>query len=153
MRLRLSGTEQGLTTYVSTQISGSRKPRIGSRIFNQYLPDFPHLEGSEPTFPSNNHKVWEASNISLANYLDIIHEQRILDTALDAMSKRIDGDTTEFYLSRQASIKGKVAFPVGENNEPWRGNYSEDKWPEFSSMVGGSNLARWKRDDTKVNWR
>ena len=69
------------------------------------------------------------------------------------MSKRIDGDTTEFYLSRQASIKGKVTFPVGENNELGGSNYSEDKWPEFGSIVGGSNLARWKRDDTKVNWR
>ena len=116
MRLRLSGTEQGLTTHVSTQISGAESPELVRESLINIFPDFPHLEGIEPTFPSNNHKVWEASNISLANYLDIIHEQRILDTALDAMSKRIDGDTTEFYLSRQASIKGKVAFPVGENN-------------------------------------
>ena len=68
------------------------------------------------------------------------------------MSKRIDGDTTEFYLSRQASIKGKVAFPVGENNE---------LGGVIIVRISGPNLVQWLeaatwhdgRDDTKVNWR
>ncbi len=50
--------------------------------------------------------------------LDLVLEQaakhRILDTALDAMTMDLEGDTTTFSLSRQAAFVGKVAFVVDE---------------------------------------
>ena len=33
------------------------------------------------------------------------------------MSKSLNSDSTTFYILRQASIRGKVAFPVGDVNE------------------------------------
>jgi predicted RNA binding protein with dsRBD fold (UPF0201 family) len=41
-----------------------------------------------------------------------MHEQRILDTALDAMTVSFEGSKTQFSLLRQAAIVGKVAFPL-----------------------------------------
>lgn len=134
MRIRLSGTEQGLTTHVSTFLTGADSPELVRESLLNIFPDFPVVHGEEPKFPSNQELLWEASNISLVNYLDIIHEQRISDTALDAMSHRLDGDSTEFYLSRQASIKGKVAFPVGDNNE---------LGGVIAVRISGSGLAQW----------
>ena len=42
--------------------------------------------------------------------LELLSEQRILDTALDAMSLNLQGSSTLFLLSRQAALSRKVAF-------------------------------------------
>jgi hypothetical protein len=42
--------------------------------------------------------------------------QRILDTALDAMTMNLEFDTTVFDLSRQAAMAGKVAFALEDVN-------------------------------------
>lgn len=117
MRLKLSGTEQGLTTIVSTTISGAESPDLVKESLIHIFPDFPNQASTEPIFPSENMIVWEAENISLATFLDAIHEQKILDTALDCMSKNLNSDSTSFFILRQASIRGKIAFPVGDINE------------------------------------
>lgn len=53
-----------------------------------------------------------------AESLDLVIEgaakQRILDTALDAMTLELVGDSTSFSLSRQAAFANKVAFVVEE---------------------------------------
>ena len=51
-------------------------------------------------------------NLSLAVFLQQLHEQRILDTALDAMSRNMDGETTVFEIGRLAAVAGKIAFPI-----------------------------------------
>jgi predicted RNA binding protein with dsRBD fold (UPF0201 family) len=43
-------------------------------------------------------------------FLEMLGKQRILDTALDAMSQNLRRNSTSFLLSRQAALKGKVAF-------------------------------------------
>ncbi|MEE2812092.1 MAG: hypothetical protein VX320_02625 [Candidatus Thermoplasmatota archaeon] len=48
--------------------------------------------------------------------VEALAQQRILDTALDAMSMNIEKNTTWFLISRQAAIASKVAFILeGEN--------------------------------------
>ena len=108
----------------------------------QLFPDFPEQAAIEPSFPSENLVSWQAENISLATLLDAIHEQRILDTALDYMSKSLNSDSTTFYILRQASIRGKVAFPVGDVNELGGVLKIEISGPNLESMVRSSNLAR-----------
>ncbi len=53
-----------------------------------------------------------------AESLDLVIEgaakQRILDTALDAMTLELVSDSTSFSLSRQAAFANKVAFVVEE---------------------------------------
>lgn len=42
--------------------------------------------------------------------IETAREQRILDTALDAMALNLNEGSTAFLLSRQAALSGKVAF-------------------------------------------
>jgi predicted RNA binding protein with dsRBD fold (UPF0201 family) len=42
----------------------------------------------------------------------MLHTQRILDTALDAMGRHFKGNTTVFQIARQAALSSKVAFPL-----------------------------------------
>lgn len=134
MRLKLSGTEQGLTTVVSTTISAADSPELVRESIIHLFPDFPEQTATEPIFPSQNLVSWQAENISLATLLDAIHEQRILDTALDYMSKGLNSDSTTFYILRQASIRGKVAFPVGDINE---------LGGVLKIEISGPNLEQW----------
>ncbi len=52
---------------------------------------------------------------SLDNLLSLLRENRILDTALDAMAMQSDEEGTIFSLSRQSASIGKVSFVLGEN--------------------------------------
>ena len=78
----------------------------------------------------------EAASIQacLESLVQQLHEQRILDTALDAMSMNIDGNSTTFHVSRQAAVAGKVAFPI-PGDEPLGG--------VFSITVTGEGLEDW----------
>ena len=51
-----------------------------------------------------------SEGVSPEHFLELLGGQRILDTALDAMSLNIHGDSTTFLISRQAALSGKVAF-------------------------------------------
>ena len=51
---------------------------------------------------------------SLDYLLELARDQRILDTALDAMSMGIEGDFTLFSVSRQAAMAGKLSFVLEE---------------------------------------
>ena len=66
----------------------------------------PHLK---PKFGQQIDIFWSHENISL-NLLTKLREQAILDTALDAMSINLEGDSTTFEILRQASLNGKIAF-------------------------------------------
>ena len=68
----------------------------------------PQLGSASNTELSNGASLWRPSKK--------LHEQRILDTALDSMSLLLENNQTKFRLSRQA-IVGEVAFPL-PNEEP-----------------------------------
>ena len=51
---------------------------------------------------------------SLDSLLESARNQRILDTALDAMSMRLEDDSTIFSVSRQGAIAGKLSFVLEE---------------------------------------
>jgi predicted RNA binding protein with dsRBD fold (UPF0201 family) len=54
--------------------------------------------------------IWRFEEIDLSAFLEQIEKQRIMDTALDAMALDLSADSTQFSLSRQAALAGKVAF-------------------------------------------
>tara|TARA_B100000029_G_scaffold200612_1_gene198937 strand:+ start:3099 stop:3608 length:510 start_codon:yes stop_codon:yes gene_type:complete len=53
---------------------------------------------------------------SLDSLVELAREQRILDTALDAISMRLEGDFTVFSVSRQAAMAGKLSFVLEERS-------------------------------------
>ena len=66
--------------------------------------------------------------------MKLLHKQRILDTALDAMSKNLQDRTTVFELSRQAALAGIVSFPL-PNEIPLGG--------VFTVTLVGDDLNDW----------
>ena len=101
---------------ISTVIRPHEDP---SRVVESIRGLFPDWEpGAIPDvseFPQTRSEFrLEGTSESLDTLLETARDQRILDTALDAMSMRIEGDFTEFTISRQASIVGKLSFVLEE---------------------------------------
>ena len=80
------------------------------------FPDWmPNAEPENSAFPQRRLAViLEGASDSIETLLESARDQRILDTALDAMSMRLEGDYTEFSISRQASMAGKLSFVLEE---------------------------------------
>jgi predicted RNA binding protein with dsRBD fold (UPF0201 family) len=51
-------------------------------------------------------------DLSMNEFLLLLHKQQILDTALDSMSRELSSDKTHFEILRQAAISGKIAFNI-----------------------------------------
>ncbi len=90
-------------------------------------------------FPSKRDAV---RLVGQAQTLNVIIEgatkQRILDTALDAMTLDLDGDSTTFSLSRQAALANKISFVVDER--PIGGN--------IDVTLTGNDLSLWLEQET-----
>ena len=134
-RLRLTGVGEGFSTRITTLLRGVDSPAKVLQALQCLFPDAerPELE-DEPTLGQPVNAAWEFKDVSLGAFLQQLHEQRILDTALDAMSMNIDGNSTTFQVSRQAAVAGKVAFPI-PGDEPLGG--------VFSITVTGEGLEDW----------
>ena len=111
-RLRLTGVGEGFSTRITTSLRGVDSPAKVLQALQCLFPDAerPELE-DEPTLGLPVNAAWEFKDVSLGAFLQQLHEQRILDTALDAMSMNIDGDSTTFHVSRQAAVAGRWRFP------------------------------------------
>jgi predicted RNA binding protein with dsRBD fold (UPF0201 family) len=78
------------------------------------------------------------SSDSLNTLLKAIRNQRILDTALDAMTLELDGGSTGFSLSRQAALAGKASFVIG----------GRGMGGEMRIGLTGEDLADWLEQQT-----
>ena len=134
-RLRLTGVGEGFATRIITSLSGVDSPTKVLEALQQLFPEAtrPALE-TEPSLGHPVNAVWEFEDVSLATFLHQLHEQRILDTALDAMSMSMDGNTTTFRVARQAAVAGKIAFPI-PGDAPLGG--------VFSITITGEGLEDW----------
>ena len=126
---------------LSTKIRPHEDP---IRVVESVLRMFPEWVSDsvlEPnTFPqSRKNVVLEGECETLDNLLDSARDQRILDTALDAMSMNMRGDSTNFSISRQAAMAGKLSFVLEER--PLGG--------EIEVGIVMEGLAEWLE---KVTW-
>ena len=81
-------------------------------MFSDWIPD---VIPSNTDFPNDRSAVMmTGSSESLDTLLEATKNQRILDTALDAMTMELDGGSTGFSLSRQAALAGKASFVISE---------------------------------------
>jgi len=119
--LRLNGVNENLRILIETELRGADSPQKVKQAVLAIFPEFPRENASdEPTLGKASNETWSAEQISLETFLKLLHDYRILDTALDAMTVNFDGQKTQFRLLRQAAIAGKVAFPL-PNEQPLGG--------------------------------
>ena len=134
-RLRLSGKGEGISIIISTRVSGADSSEKVREALHHLFPDAAdEIPMQEPEFGKGTDVSWQFQDPSMTTFLGALHDQRILDTALDAMSKNLDGDSTAFELSRQAAAAGKVAFPI-PGDSPLGG--------VFCIELEGEGLAQW----------
>ena len=115
-RLKLTAIDEGYTVVVSTRLLGADDPGLVYDAILKLFPDFTCGLPKNPKFPSEQDDILASDNVSMQTFLEVIHNQFILDTALDYMSANLDENGTVFHISRQAAMAGKVAFPLpGEN--------------------------------------
>jgi len=90
-------------------------------------------------FPiSRESEIISESVDSLDNLLSILRENRILDTALDAMAMEADDEGTVFRISRQSASIGKISFVLGES--PLGGT--------MEVSLNGSDVVLWLEQNT-----
>ncbi len=130
----LNGLDEGIEVIISTTISGAESPTLVLESVQNIFPDFTAQECSEPKFGTSNNYQWINEQISLNNFLQMVHKQAILDTALDVMSMNLKNHETSFQLLRQASIANKIAFNLEQGN-PLGGVINVE--------LKGENLADW----------
>ena len=99
---------------VSTVVQPHEDPQRVVGAVRAMFPDWsPDRMPANSGFPSGRAaEMMTGSSESLDTLLEAVRNQRILDTALDAMSLELDGGSTGFSLSRQAALAGKVSFVV-----------------------------------------
>jgi len=133
--LRLNGVNENLRIIIETELKGADSPQKVKNAVIEIFPEFPFENDlEEPVLGKACNVTWRGEQVSLAKYLKLLHDQRILDTALDAMTVNFDGVKTQFSLLRQAAIVGKVAFPL-PNEQPLGGI--------ISITLQGEHLSDW----------
>lgn len=144
-RLRLTGIGEGLNTTVMTVLSGADSPQKVMQAVHSFFPEA-SVESmpEEPSFGSAVDELWSFEGLSMQSFLAALHEQRILDTALDFMSRNIVEEHTEFTISRQAAIVEKISFPI-PGKEPVGG--------VITVRLQGSGLREWLEAATWHNGR
>ena len=102
---------------VSTLIRSHDDPDKVKDSVTSIFPDWePSNFPEKSSFPvTRSSEVISAEIESIDDLLSILRENRVLDTALDAMAMNAHEGGTVFYLSRQSASIGKVSFILEGN--------------------------------------
>ena len=102
---------------VSTLIRSHDNPDKVKDSVTSIFPDWePSNFPGRSSFPvTRGSEVISAKVQSIDGLLSILRENRVLDTALDAMAMKAHEGGTVFYLSRQSASIGKVSFVLERN--------------------------------------
>ena len=132
-----------VTASVETGLAPTDDTELVRRALLELFPgsDLPDAEPGEvfPTPAATG--MLRARDVDLTRLQKRLREQRICDTALDAMAFALDADrqSTCFSLSRQAALAGKVAFVLP--GERVLGG-------TFEVSITGEGLAKWIEEFT-----
>lgn len=101
---------------VATTLLNHERPDLVLDAVRNMFPDWsPENIPERGVFPSSSTPVRLVSNVeSLNAMIEEARNHRILDTALDAMTLKSDGEISTFSLSRQAAAAGKCSFVIDE---------------------------------------
>ena len=115
--LKLSGKDEGIQVTVESILSGADSPEKVTECIQKIFPEFnDESRLKHPELGAAENQIIRDENLSMNEFLILLHKQQILDTALDSMSRNLSSGDTEFQILRQAAISAKIAFNIpGEN--------------------------------------
>ena len=101
---------------VATTLSNHERPDLVLDSVRKMFPGWsPGDVPERGVFPTDSPSVRLVGNVeSLDEIIEEARNHRILDTALDAMTLKSDGEISTFSLSRQAASAGRCSFVVDE---------------------------------------
>ena len=115
--VRLNGIDEDVHVRIETKLEGADDPNQVADAVHALFPEFPLPEDAvHPEFGKASNALWSAEKVPIDQFLRMLHTQRILDTALDAIGRNLTGESTFFFLSRQAALSSKVAFPLPDES-------------------------------------
>ena len=125
---------------------------VGSKCVEAVKTIFPDFHFAnvpeEEAFPVKRNPIdMLCEGVSPDKFLELLSDQRILDTALDVMSMDLHGNTTHFLISRQAAICGKIAFVL--ENERTVGGVIEVTM-EGDDLIDWIEEATWHPGRTEI---
>ncbi len=100
------------TVWIETRVGAHEDPEKIMESIHILFPDFqPDSEIEIGDYPRSQPWVTiQGPANDLSSFLQKLRDQRILDTAMDAMSMDITEKSSMFRISRQAALAGKVGF-------------------------------------------
>lgn len=111
--LKLNGKDEGIIVTVESRISGADSPKKVAESITNLFPDFNcESQFTHPELGNAETQIMRDQDLSMNEFLLLLHKQQILDTALDSMSRELSSDKTQFEILRQAAISGKIAFNI-----------------------------------------
>ena len=141
--LSYNGRDEGISATLTTILKpGDDGAKISEAVINLF-PEASIERMKEESFPSQQNVVIECLNLSLETFLTQIRQQAILDTAMDAMAKKLNGNNTVFTISRLAAFANKISFT---NEEVPLGGC-------FTIQLEGAGLGDWIEAVTWHNGR
>ena len=112
--LAYNGRDEGIVATLTTILKpGDDGSKVTEAVINLF-PEATFDPIEEVSFPSKQTIRIECLHLSLETFLLQIRQQAILDTAMDAMAKKLDGNKTVFSISRLAAFANKIAFTYEE---------------------------------------
>ena len=111
-QMRLSGRDEGINVVVSSLCAACDDPEKVIQSIKNIFPEFETSSYENQTFPSAQKYLITEENQSMSNFIQIVSDQRILDTTMDHMAFGLSDRNTRFNISRQAAAAGKIAFPI-----------------------------------------
>lgn len=112
--LTYNGRDEGIEVSLTTTVKpGDDASKILEAAINLF-PEASFQAMEDDSFPSKRNMEVKCTNLSLETFLTQIREQAILDTAMDAMAKKLVGNITAFSISRLAAFANKISFTYEE---------------------------------------
>ena len=94
--LKLSGKDEGIQVTVESILSGADSPEKVTECIQKIFPEFnDESQLKHPELGAAENQIIRDENLSMNEFLILLHKQQILDTALDSMSRNLSsGDTS-----------------------------------------------------------
>ena len=109
--LKLTGKDEGIAVTVESLLTGADSPKKVADCIIKIFPEFNcSTPLSHPELGLAKEQIIRDDNLSMNEFLMLLHKQQILDTALDSMSRELSAEQTYFQILRQAALSGKIAF-------------------------------------------